>query len=250
MTATATQSTKAVETLVMDDAKVATLTEAGYKLPENWPHPALAVLDMNGDTGWEIGYSGDDRAYIAPDGTAFLRGAFLGSGRIPLLVGLSRKGSPVPLVLPAGAEHPAWLPKAKRARSSGGTRTKVEGASNGRTLALSDDELRALVEEEVKADPSIPLCRVVQNIRAAGLSVSGGRVRVVYATLPHQPREKAAKAPKAVKAAKKAKGTTAAKAAKPVAKSATTKATKKAEAKGRAMTRPAPKPSSKKARAK
>jgi hypothetical protein len=212
-----------------------------YVLPAEWPAGALAALDMNSASGWDVKTSDDGTVYLAPDGTRFLR---LARTDIPTLVGLSTRSSPVPLGLEPGAGRPAWLPSDKDARKARKAAEK-NGSGEGkvRSLNVTEGELRDVLTKLLGTLGDLGNMPTVKLLRAEGRKVSNERVKAMLDTLR---AERKAAGIASVKGKAEPKKVNASTKAKPVAKAVAKKEAKKAEQKARVATRPAPKPSAKK----
>jgi hypothetical protein len=194
----------------------------GYVLPPEWPAPALAALDMTSSGGWDVQTTDNGSVYVAPDGSKFARAA---RGSEPTLVGLSKKGSPVPLNLLPGEARPEWLPVHKH--SARARRAVTAGTpGTGRKVNLADAELRDVLSKMLDTLGDVGNMSAVKLLRAEGRKVSNERTRAMLDVL---------RAERGPAKAKAASGTT----AKREGKKAEVKAAKRG---AKSLTRPAPKP--------
>lgn len=180
--------------------QLATLKDAGYRLPEVWPEGVLAALDMNSQNGWNV-RKADGNGYIAPDGTELTRAA---NGTTPQVIGLSKKGNPCPLRI-IGKSRPHWLPNQAASKAGKVTRGqrgpkvvnvaagKVGGAARANTkIAMLIDLLfRGTTTEEIDATLGGP--KGLTNTRQRHLQVYGYGVRQeggrFYLVLPEGMKE-------------------------------------------------------------
>lgn len=93
---------------VMTPAVFNALRAEGFNLPDDatYPFPARVAPDLTSRDGWRVLNSEDGVVYVAPDGSQFTRATH---GARPVLVGVSRRTSPLPLRVRPGTRRPKWV---------------------------------------------------------------------------------------------------------------------------------------------
>ena len=182
------------------------LREAGYFLPESWPTNARVAPDMTSADGWQYRVVGSGKeegavVYVAPDGSQFVRATH---GARPVLVGLSKRTSALPLRVLPGARRPKWviedMPKGqipehlkkfllrkgeklakgqqRLANEAEKFAVEPEMPPSGK---VSDADVARWVREALAHTPGQKPGAMLAQLRKEGRSISGRRFRAAYA---------------------------------------------------------------------